>query len=176
MAKKEDDKFKPIDKLTFKIISISKSEDSKSLVYDLEFHNYKTEKEVIVSHVSGFILNILTKDFNNDDPTIIRKDLTFNIEPSHTVYHNLIRMMFLEMCYGAELLKNGESYKNSHIAFASTIYNTMKIFNFNILFHQDYDIKEMFDDIYSKYKNKYMIFDKNEETISLIKCYLPNEA
>lgn len=166
MTKKND--FKPIENLTFEIISISKSDDSNSLIYDLKFNNYDTEKEVIILHVNEQILNIIT----SENELVVGKELIFNITPSTKLFNNATLMMFLEIGYGAKQLRKGESYKNAHIAFASTIYKSLELYNINYLFQRDSDIQEHFEVLYKDIKSSSMIIDKDDEKTTIIECEL----
>lgn len=164
----EKNDFKPIKNLTFEIISISESDDSKSKVYDLKFVNYDTGKEVIILHVDDKVLDIIT----SEKELVVGKELVFNIMPSTVLLNNAVLMMFLEIGYGAKKIHDGESYKNAHVAFASTIYNSLEIYNINYLFQRDLDTQDQFETIYKDTKDDTMLIDKDDDKTTIVKCRL----
>ena len=172
MEKMDKNKFKPIENVTFEIIAINKVEDSTECVYDLKFNNYKTEKDVIVLNVRPNVLNIIGKDLKTKeeiDLIEVGKNYIFDIIPNDDILINTIRMLFLEMCYGARTQYDDKPYKNSHIAFVSTVYRTLNMCVSN-LFHGDYDLAELYKDIYDQNKTKRMKVDEKSDLTS-IHCY-----
>ena len=168
----DKNKFKPIENVTFEIIAINKVEDSTECVYDLKFNNYKTEKDVIVLNVRPNVLNIIGKDLKTKeeiDLIEVGKNYIFDIIPNDDILINTIRMLFLEMCYGARTQYDDKPYKNSHIAFVSTVYRTLNMGVSN-LFHGDYDLAELYKDIYDQNKTNRMKVDEKSDLTS-IHCY-----
>lgn len=172
MEKMDKNKFKPIENVTFEIIAINKVEDSTECVYDLKFNNYKTEKDVIVLNVRPNVLNIIGKDLKTKEEINsieVGKNYIFDIIPNDDILINTIRMLFLEMCYGARTKYDDKPYKNSHIAFVSTVYRTLNMCVSN-LFHGDYDLAELYKDIYDQNKTNRMKVDEKSDLTS-IHCY-----
>lgn len=143
----EIEQFKPVKDLRFDIVDEKDNGES----YQLKFHNYKTDTDVEILNVSRNIVETLTRE-----SIYIRDNCIFNIIPSQTIYDNLVRMVFLDIGYGAEVLPKGESYKNSYSAFASTIYATFELYNNTCLFKEDPDSINEFKEAYDKFKAKYL--------------------
>ena len=99
----------------------------------------------------------------------VGKNYIFDIIPNDDILINTIRMLFLEMCYGARTQYDDKPYKNSHIAFVSTVYRTLNMCVSN-LFHGDYDLAELYKDIYDQNKIKRMKVDEKSDLTS-IHCY-----
>lgn len=173
MEKNDKNKFKPIENITFEIIAINKSKESDKYVYDLKFNNYKTEKDVIVLNVNVVVLSIIGRDLKTQEEISsieVGKKYIFNITPKNDIMINTIRMLFLEMCYGAKTQYDNKPYENSHIAFVSTVYRTLNMCVSN-LFHGDYDLAETYKDLYNKTKTDKMKVTEDPDLTS-INCYL----
>ena len=172
MEKMDKNKFKPIEKVTFEIIAINKSKESDKYVYDLKFSNYKTEKDVIVLNVSTNVLNIIGRDLKTKEEINsieVGKNYIFDIVPNDDILINTIRMLFLEMCYGAKTQYDDKPYENSHIAFVSTVYRTLNMCVSN-LFNGDYDLVETYKELYNDTKTDKMKVTENSDLTS-INCY-----
>ena len=173
MEKMDENKFKPIENITFEIIAINKSKESDKYVYDLKFNNYKTRKDVIVLNVNIVVLSIIGKDLKTQegiDSIEVGKNYIFDIVPNDNITINTIRMLFLEMCYGAKTQYDNKPYENSHIAFVSTVYRTLNMCVSN-LFHGDHDIAETYKDLYNKTKTDKMKITEDSD-LTYINCYL----
>ena len=173
MEKMDDNKFKPIENVTFEIIAINKSKESDKYVYDLKFSNYKTEKDVIVLNVSTNVLNIIGRDLKTQEEINsieVGKNYIFDIIPNNDIMINTMRMLFLEMCYGAKTQYDDKPYENSHIAFVSTVYRTLNMCVSN-LFHGDCDLAETYKELYNDTKTDKMKVTENSNLTS-INCYL----
>ena len=173
MEKMDKNKFKPIKNVTFAIIAINKSKESDKYVYDLKFSNYKTEKDVIVLNVSTHVLNIIGRDLKTKeeiDSIEVGKNYIFDIIPNNDIMINTIRILFLEMCYGAKTQYDDKPYENSHIAFVSTVYRTLNMCVSN-LFHGDYDLAETYKELYNNTKTDKMKVTEDSDLTS-INCYL----
>ena len=172
MEKMDENKFKPIENVTFEIIAINKSKESDKYVYDLKFSNYKTEKDVIVLNVSTHVLNIIGRDLKTQEEINsieVGKNYIFDIIPNNDIMINTIRMLFLEMCYGAKTQYDDKPYENSHIAFVSTVYRTLNMCVSN-LFNGDYDLVETYKELYNDTKTDKMKVTENSDLTS-INCY-----
>ena len=173
MKKMDKNKFKPIENVTFEIIAINKSKESNKFVYDLKFNNYKTEKDVIVLNVNIIVLSTIGRDLKTQEEINsieVGKKYIFDITPNNDIMINTIRMLFLEMCYGARTQYNDKPYENSHIAFVSTVYRTLNVCVSN-LFHGDYDLAETYKELYDNTKiNKMKVTEDSDSTS--INCYL----
>ena len=172
MEKMDKNKFKPIENVTFEIIAINKSKESDKYVYDLKFNNYKTEKDVIVLNVSTNVLNIIGRDLKTKEEINsieVGKNYIFDIVPNDDILINTIRMLFLEMCYGAKTQYDDKPYENSHIAFVSTVYRTLNMCVSN-LFNGDYDLVETYKELYNDTKTDKMKVTENSDLTS-INCY-----
>ena len=172
MEKMDENKFKPIENITFEIIAIHKSKESNKFVYNLKFNNYKTEKDVIVLNVNVVVLSIIGRDLKTQEEISsieVGKNYIFNITPNNDITINTIRMLFLEMCYGAKTQYDNKPYENSHIAFVSTVYRTLNMCVSN-LFHGDYDIAETYKELYNKTKTDKMKVTEDPDLTS-INCY-----
>lgn len=168
----DKNKFKPIENVTFEIIAINKSKESDKYVYDLKFSNYKTEKDVIVLNVSTHVLNIIGRDLKTQEEINsieVGKNYIFDIIPNNDIMINTIRMLFLEMCYGAKTQYDDKPYENSHIAFVSTVYRTLNMCVSN-LFNGDYDLVETYKELYNDTKTDKMKVTENSDLTS-INCY-----
>ena len=169
----DKNKFKPIENVTFEIIAINKSKESNKFVYDLKFNNYKTEKDVIVLNVNIIVLSTIGRDLKTQEEINsieVGKKYIFDITPNNDIMINTIRMLFLEMCYGARTQYNDKPYENSHIAFVSTVYRTLNVCVSN-LFHGDYDLAETYKELYDNTKiNKMKVTEDSDSTS--INCYL----
>lgn len=173
MKKMDKNKFKPIENVTFEIIAINKSKESNKFVYDLKFNNYKTEKDVIVLNVNIIVLSTIGRDLKTQDEINsieVGKNYIFDITPNNDIMINTIRMLFLEMCYGARTQYNDKPYENSHIAFVSTVYRTLNMCVSN-LFHGDYDLAEIYKELYNNTKTNKMKITEDSDSTS-INCYL----
>lgn len=173
MKKMDKNKFKPIENVTFEIIAINKSKESNKFVYDLKFNNYKTEKDVIVLNVNIIVLSTIGRDLKTQEEINsieVGKKYIFDITPNNDIMINTIRMLFLEMCYGARTQYNDKPYENSHIAFVSTVYRTLNMCVSN-LFHGDYDLAETYKELYNNTKTDKMKVTENSDSTS-INCYL----
>lgn len=173
MEKMDKNKFKPIENVTFEIIAINKSKESNKFVYDLKFNNYKTEKDVIVLNVNIIVLSTIGRDLKTQEEINsieVGKNYIFDITPNNDIMINTIRMLFLEMCYGARTQYNDKPYENSHIAFVSTVYRTLNMCVSN-LFHGDYDLAETYKELYNNTKTDKMKVTENSDSTS-INCYL----
>ena len=169
----DKNKFKPIENVTFEIIAINKSKESDKYVYDLKFNNYKTEKDVIVLNVNAIVLSTIGRDLKTQEEINsieVGKNYIFDIIPNNDIMINTIRMLFLEMCYGAKTQYDNKPYKNSHIAFVSTVYRTLNMCVSN-LFHGDYDLSETYKELYNNTKTDKMKVTEDSDLTS-INCYL----
>lgn len=168
----DKNKFKPIENVTFEITAINKSKESDKYVYDLKFNNYKTEKDVIVLNVSTHVLNIIGRDLKTQEEINsieVGKNYIFDIIPNNDIMINTIRMLFLEMCYGAKTQYDDKPYENSHIAFVSTVYRTLNMCVSN-LFNGDYDLVETYKELYNDTKIDKMKVTEDSDLTS-INCY-----